>query len=120
MNNKILIALAVLAGLMNPVAALIADSEHQKNSEPVMLTLFVIPWLVGAFLVHRGRRTAGAIVLGLFALLTLLMAPTWKRTSAADWSVQAIASVAAVGVLVGAVALLVQRFRTPKLSGALR
>ena len=120
MNTRILIAGGVVAGLMNPIAAVISASEHQKDAAPVLLALFAIPWLVGAYLLHRGQRTAGAIVLGVLALLTLVQAPSWKRGSTADWTAQLVAVAACAAVLVGAVAVLVRRYRSPRLSGAVR
>lgn len=120
MNTRILIIAGLVGGLMNPIAAAISASEHQKDSAPVILALFVIPWLVGAYLVHRGRRTAGAVVLGVLALLTLVQAPSWKRGSAADWTTQMIAVAASAAVLVGVVAVLVQRYRGPRVAQAAR
>ena len=120
MNTRTLIPLAVAAGLMSPVAAVITSVEHQKDSEPVMLALFVIPWLVGAYLVRRGKLTAGAAVIAVLSLLELATAPTWKRQTVADWTSQSIGAVLTVGCLVCVVTLLVQRYRSPRLSGAVR
>jgi hypothetical protein len=114
MQTRILIALSVLAGLMNPVAAVIAVAEHQKDSEPVVLALFVLPWLVGAYLIHRGKVMAGAVVVGLLALLEIAAAPAWHRSTAADWASQSVAAVFVIGCFIGSVALLVERYRSAR------
>jgi hypothetical protein len=120
MHTRILIALSIAAGLMNPVAAVIALAQHQKNSEPVMLALFVLPWLAGAYLVARGRRTAGATVVGLLALFELAVSPTWHRSTVADWASQSVSVAVVAGCFAGSVALLVQRYRAARPAGALR
>lgn len=111
MNTRILVALAVALGLVGPLTAVITTVEHVPGTEPVMLTVFMIPWVVGAELIRRARVTPGAIVIGLLSLLNMVSAPGWKRTSALDWTVQAIAAAGSVAALALAVTLLVQRHR---------
>jgi hypothetical protein len=120
MHTRILIALSIAAGLMNPVAAVISVAEHQKNSEPVMLVLFVLPWLAGAYLIARGKQTAGVIVVGVLSLFELAVAPTWHRHTVADWTSQAVSVVILAACFAGCAALLVQRYRTARPAGALR
>lgn len=120
MPNRILVGLAIAAGLMNPVAALVAVGEHIKNAEPVMLALFAVPWLIGAFLVQRGRSTTGAIVVGALALLDLAAAPTWHRTTALDWSTQAVAVGLAAACLTLLSAVLARRYRGARRTAAVR
>jgi hypothetical protein len=120
MHTRILIALSIVAGLMNPVAAVIAVTQHQKDSEPVMLALFVLPWLAGAYLIRRCKVTAGSLVVGLLALLELAAAPTWQRHTAADWASQSVAVAVVAGCFAGSVTVLLQRYRATRPAGALR
>jgi hypothetical protein len=120
MNNRTLTALAVLLGLGNPAAAIITSVEHVPGTEPVMLALMVLPWLVGAELVRRGRITAGAIVIGLLSILDVVSFPGWKRTSALDWTTQSIAALAAAVCLALTVSVLVRQHRGTIPAGAAR
>jgi len=120
MYNRMLPALAIALGLINPVTAVITSVEHVKGSEPVMLAAFALPWVVGAWVLMRGRVTAGAITIGVLALLDLVSAPTWNRTSALDWAVQAIAVAGAAVCLASVIIVLMQRHRAPALTGAAR
>jgi hypothetical protein len=120
MNPRTLTALAVVLGLANVVAAIVTGIEHVPNSEPVMLALFVIPWLAGAELLRRGRLTAGAIVVGLLSVLDVVSFPGWKRTSALDWATQSVTAALAAVSLAIAVAVLVRRHRSPLVAGAVR
>ena len=113
MNTRTLMVLAVALGLVNPITAVITTVEHVPNTEPVMLAAFVLPWLVGAALVRRGRVTAGAIVIGLLSLLNLVSAPGWTRTSVLDWVVQGLAVAGSLVCLATVIAVLAQRHRAP-------
>lgn len=113
MNIRKLAALAIALGLVNPITAIITSVEHVRGSEPAMLAVFAVPWFVGAWLLMRGRVMAGAIVVGLLALLDLVSSPTWKRTTALDWTVQALAVLGALVGLATVVAVLVRRHRAP-------
>jgi hypothetical protein len=118
--NRILMALAVALGLINPITAVIVTVEDVPNSEPVMLALFVLPWLVGAELVRRGRLTAGSIVLGLLSLVNVISFAGWTRTSALDWTVQSLAAAGGLACLAVAVSVLMQRHRAATPAGAVR
>jgi hypothetical protein len=120
MNTRTLIALAIAAGVMNPVAAVISVSEHMKDSEPVLLALFVLPWLAGAYLIRRGKLVPGGVVISLLALLDLVSAPGWQRTSVLDWTSQGIAAALAACCLAGSIVVLVRRGRSAALAGAAR
>ena len=120
MNTRPLIYLAIALGLSNPVAAIIASVEHMPDSEPVMLALFVIPWLVGAELLRRGKITAGAIVVGLLSVLDLVSFPGWTRTSAVDWASQCTAAVLAAACLTVSITVLVRRHRGAITAGTTR
>jgi hypothetical protein len=120
MKNRTLIGLAIAAGVMNPVAAVISVSEHMKDSEPVLLALFVLPWLVGAYLIRRGKLVPGAILISLLALLDLVSAPGWQRSTVLDWTSQSLATALAAGCLAGSIVVLVRRERPAGLTGALR
>jgi hypothetical protein len=50
MHTRILIALSIAAGPMNPVAAAIATTEQQQDADPALLALR-----------HRAARPAGAL-----------------------------------------------------------
>lgn len=117
--NQILIRLGVVMGLLNPVAALITQLENGKNSEPVLLALFVIPWFVGAELVRR-RTIAGPVVIGLLSLFDVFSFPGWRRSSVADWSTELLALAGAITCLGLAVTVLVQRTRRLVVAGAVR
>ena len=119
-TRRTLIALAVALGLVNPLTALIVTVEDVPNAEPVVLALFVIPWLVGAELIRRGKLTAGAIVVGLLSLVNVVSFPGWTRTSALDWTVQIAAATGAVVCLALAVRTLVRRNRASLPVGAAR
>lgn len=110
-TNKILICLAVGLGLINPLTSIIVSVEHVPNAEPVMLAFFVLPWLVAAELVRRGKLLAGAIVAGLLSLMNIVSFPGWTRTSALDWTVQIVAAAASVACLALAVTTIVRRNR---------
>ena len=118
--NRTLIALAVGLGLINPLTAIIVAAEDVPNAEPVMLAVFVLPWLVGAELIRRRKMTAGAIVVGLLSLVNVVSFPGWTRTSALDWTVQIVAATGALACLTLAATVLVQRTRRPVLDGAAR
>lgn len=120
MNNRLLVVLAVALGLMNPIAAITATIENMPDSEPVMLALFVIPWLVGAELVRRNKIVVGGVLLSLLSLLNIVSAPGWRHDSAADWVEQVLAATGAVACLAVAVLLIVRRYRTPVLAGQVR
>jgi hypothetical protein len=110
-NSRNLIALAVLLGLINPIAAITTAVENTPNSEPVMLALFVIPWLIGAELVRRGKLVVGGVVLSLLSLVNIVSFPGWRRDSAADWTEQIVSGAAAVLCLGLAVTLMARRNR---------
>ena len=120
MNTRTLTALAVLLGLGNPAAAIITSVEHVPGSEPVMLSLMVLPWLVGAELVRRGRITAGAVVIGLLSILNVVSFPGWTRTSALDWTTQSTAAAGAAVCLALTVSVLVRQHRGTVPAGAAR
>jgi hypothetical protein len=120
MNVRILTVLAVALGLAEPATAIITSVEHVPNSEPVMLVLFLIPWLVGAALLQRGKVTAGAIVVGLLSLLDVVSFPGWTRTSALDWTTQLICAAAAAVCLMLAITTLVRQHRGSIPAGAAR
>jgi hypothetical protein len=111
MNNRLLVGLAVALGLMNPVAAITAAIEDMPDSEPVMLALFVIPWLVGAELLRRNKIVAGGVLVSLLSLLNIISAPGWHRDTAADWTEQILAASGAVACLAVAVTMIVRRHR---------
>lgn len=120
MKTRTLTVLAVALGLGNPAAAIITSVEHVPNSEPVMLVLMVLPWLVGAELVRRGKVTVGAIVIGLLSILNVVSFPGWTRTSALDWTTQSIAAAGAAVCLALAVTVLVRQDRGTVQAGAAR
>ena len=120
MNTRTLTALAVLLGLGNPAAAIITSVEHVPDSQPVMLVLMAIPWLVGAELLRRAKITAGAILIGLLSILDVVSFPGWKRTSALDWTTQSIAASAAAVCLAIIVGVLVRQHRGTVSTGAAR
>ena len=114
-QNRILMSLAVVLGLINPLTAIIVTVEDVPNAEPVMLAFFVLPWLVGAELVRRGKLTAGPVVLGLLSLVNVVSFAGWTRTSALDWIVQSVAATGAAACLAIAITTLVRRHgRTAK------
>jgi len=120
MNIRILTVLAVALGLANPAAAIVTSVEHVPDSQPVMLALFVLPWLVGAALLQRRKVTAGAIVVGVLSLLDVVSFPGWTRTSALDWTTQSISAAAAAVCLTLAIATLVRSHRSSIPAGAAR
>lgn len=120
MYIRTLILLAVILGLGNPAAAVITSVEHVKGSEPVFLALFVLPWLVGAELLRRGKTTAGAIVVGLLSLLDVVSFAGWTRTSALDWATQSFAAAASAVALTLCITVLVHRQRGAIAAGATR
>jgi hypothetical protein len=120
MNIRILTALAVALGLAEPATAIITSVEHVPNTEPVMLAVFLLPWLAGAVLLRRGKITAGAIVVGLLSLLNVVSFPGWTRTSALDWTTQSIGAAAAAVCLTLAITVLVRRYRGSIPVGAAR
>ena len=111
MNNRLLVALAVALAALNVAATITVSVEHLKDSEPVMLGLFTIPWLVGAELVRRGKLVAGAVLLSLMSLMIIVSAPGWKHGGAADVVEQIASAAGAVVCLVVAVTLVVRRHR---------
>lgn len=110
-TNRSLIGLTIGLGLLNPIAALITTVEDTPNAEPVMLTLFVLPWLVAAELVRRGKTVAGAVLAGLLSLLNIVSFPGWTRTSVADWASQIAAGAGAVVCLALAAYVITRRAR---------
>jgi hypothetical protein len=120
MNTRTLTVLAVALGLGNPIAAIITSVEHAPDSEPVMLALMLLPWLVGAELLRRGRITAGAVVVGLLSILDVVSFPGWKRTSALAWTTQSITARAAAVSLTLAVAVLMRAHHHTIAAGAAR
>lgn len=120
MYHRILILLAVVLGLDEPATAIITSVEHVKGSEPVLLALFVLPWLIGAELLRRGKATAGAIVVGLLSLLEVVSFAGWTRTSALDWATQSFAAAASAVALVLSITLLVRQHRGIVAAGAVR
>jgi hypothetical protein len=112
--------LAVALGLGNPAEAIITSVEHVPDTQPVMLVLMLIPWLVGAELLRRGKLTAGTMVVGLLALLNVVSFPGWKRTSVLDWTTQSLGAAAAAVCLAFAVTVLVRRQRGAAAAGASR
>lgn len=120
MNTRTLMVLAIALGLGNPAEAIITSVEHVPDSQPVMLVVMLIPWLVGAELLRRGKVTAGTIVVGLLALLDVVSFPGWKRTSTLDWTAQSIGAAAAAVCLATAVTVLVRRQRSAVPVGATR
>ena len=120
MDIRILTLLAVALGLANPATAIITSVEHVPDSEPVMLVLFLIPWLVAAALLQQRKVMAGAIVVGLLSLLDVVSFPGWTRTSALDWTTQSISAAAAAVCLTIAVTVLVRRHRAAIPAGVSR
>lgn len=109
MKIRILTALAVALGLAGPATAIITSVEHVPNSAPLMLALFMLPWLGGALLLRRGKVTAGAIVIGLLSLVDVVSFPGWTRTSALDWTMQSVSAAAAAVCLTLAITVLVRK-----------
>lgn len=111
MNNRLLAGLALVLGALNLAAAITVSSEHLKDSEPVVLALFTIPWLVGAELVRRGKLVVGAVLLSLMSLTVIVSAPGWKHGGAADLAEQIASAIGAAVCLVVAVTLVVRHHR---------
>lgn len=120
MNIRILTVLAVALGLAEPATAIITSVGHVPSSEPVMLALFLLPWLAGAALLRRGKITTGAIVVGLLSLLDVVSFPGWTRTSALDCTTQSIGAAAATVCLTLAITVLVRQQRGSIPAGAAR
>lgn len=73
---------------------------------------FAVLYLVGAFLVYRGRLVAGSILVSALSLFELANYPFWAKSGAFDWAFDTFAAVAAAATLVSVVWMLASRRRT--------
>ena len=74
---------------------------------------FGVLFLVGAFLVYRGRVVAGSILVSALSLFELANYPFWAKSGAFDWAFDTLVAVAAAATLVSVVWMLASRRRTP-------
>lgn len=95
-----LVGLASLLGVGELVDAPFLDAT-------VIVVAFGVIFLVGAGLVHRGRYSAGAVMVGVLALFLVLQFFGWQRHGALDWVVQTgffLVSLAALGTAIAVLA----------------
>ena len=118
MSVKKLAVLAVALGVAEPSLLLLRRWNTSKGRLPGLLVALVVPWVIGAVLLVRGRVTAGAIVVGLLSLLDVVSSPGWKRTSPLDWTWQSTTAAAAAACLAMSVSLLVKRHRKQSIEAA--
>ena len=115
MPGRTLTALTVLAlvlGVGEFGSALMIQLQGYPDAVPAFAVGFGVVFLLGAWLLRRGRVTAGTILVGIFCLLEVVQFPGWTRHNALDWIVQIGFGVVSFLGLILAIAALVARRRS--------
>jgi hypothetical protein len=73
--------------------------------------VFGVFFLIVAWLLRRGRITAGAIFACVLCLFEILSYPSWYKHSALNWTYDTAFAVVALAGLIGAITVLAGRLR---------
>ena len=116
MNSRKLTVLTIIAGVLalgEFGSALMIWLEHTGPAAGALLAvLFGLFFLLGAWLLHSGRLTAGTIFVGLLCLVEVAGVPTYTRHNAGDWVFQISYGLVSLAGLIAAIALLASRRRS--------
>jgi hypothetical protein len=93
------------------LSAVTITVEDYAGSVPAFAVLFAGLFFTGAWLLHRGRVTAGATLVGLLTLFEIVTFPGWQRQNAYDWVSDTVFAALSVATLVVAVVVPVRRRR---------
>ena len=116
MNGRKLTVLTAITGFLAlgefGSAVLIGLGEYgPDHSGWPGVVAFGVFFLIAAWLLHRGRITAGAIFAGLLCLFEIVTFPSWYKHGALDWTYDAVFILAVLAGLIGVIAVLAGHLR---------
>ncbi len=109
---SVLTVLAVVLGVGEFGSAVMIQMEGYPDAAPGFAVGFGVEFLLGAWLLHSGRVTAGTILVGILFLFEVVEFPGWTRHDVLDWVVQSGFGVVSLIGLFFAIAALVARHRS--------
>ena len=116
MNGRKLTVLTVIAGVLalgefgTAVMIGLGEVGNDTATWPVGV-VFGVFFLIAAWLLRRGRITAGAVFAGILCLVEVVTYPRWYKHSALNWTYETAFAVVALAGLIGAVTVLAGRLR---------
>ena len=116
MNTRKLTVLTAIAGILAlgefATAIMIGLGEvgPDRSGWPFGV-VFGAFFLIVAWLLRRGRITAGAVFAGILCLFEIVTYPSWYKHSALNWTYETAFAVVALAGLIGAIVVLAGRLR---------
>jgi hypothetical protein len=116
MNGRKLTVLTVLAGVLalgefaTAVMIGLGEDGPDRAGSPAV-AVFGVFFLIATWLLHRGRIIAGAVFASILCLFTVFSYPSYYKHSVLNWTWDTVFAVVALAGLVGAIVVLVGRFR---------
>ena len=110
--TKLTLALAVGECL----SAVTISVENYAGSVPSFAVLFAGLFFAGAWLLHKGRVTSGATLVGLLTLFEIVSFTGWQKQNTYDWVSDIVFVALSAVTLVLAVVVLVTRRRSRAVS----
>jgi hypothetical protein len=116
MNTGKLTALTAIAGILalaefGSAIQIGLGGDGPDHSGWPFGAAFGVFFLIAAWLLRRGRITAGAIFAGILCLFEILTYPSWYKHSALNWTYDTAFAVVALAGLIGAITVLAGRLR---------
>ncbi len=116
MNGRKLIVLTALAWILavgefgSAIQIGLGGDGPDRSGWPFAVA-FGVFFLIAAWLLRRGRITAGAVFAGILSLFEILNYPGWPKHSALEWTTDTVFAVVSVAGLIGAITVLAGRLR---------
>lgn len=116
MNTRKLTALTVIAWILalgefgSAIQIGLGGDGPDRSGWPFGAA-FGVFFVIVAWLLRRGRITAGAIFAGILCLVEVLTYPSWYKHSALNWTYDTVFAVVALVGLIGAITVLAGRLR---------
>jgi hypothetical protein len=116
MNSRKLTMLSAIAAILAlgefGSAVMIGLGEAGKShSGWPFAAVFGALFIVAAWLLRRGRATAGAVFAGVLCLFEILEYPSWSKSGTLTWTYDTAFAVASLVGLVSAITVLAGRLR---------
>ncbi len=116
MNTRELTVLTAIAGILalgefaSAIQIGLGEDGPNRSGWPFGVA-FGVFFLIVAWLLRRGRITAGAVFVGILCLFEILSYPSWYKHSALTWTYDTVFAVVALAGLIGAITVLAGRLR---------